>query len=65
MDQFMVEVPRGVEVATGDDAVLVGSQGGRTLTIDEQAERLGTINYEVACGYGARLARRYLPSQVA
>jgi len=65
MDQFMVEVPRGVEVATGDEAVLVGSQGGRTLTIDEQAERLGTINYEVACGYGARLARRYLPSQVA
>jgi len=65
MDQFMVEVPRSVEVATGDEAVLVGGQGGRTLTIDEQAERLGTINYEVACGYGARLAHRYLPSQVA
>lgn len=65
MDQFMVEVPRGVEVAIGDEAVLVGSQGGRTLTIDEQAEHLGTINYEVACGYGARLARMYLPAQVS
>jgi len=65
MDQFMVEIPRGVDVGTGDEAVLVGSQGGCTLTVDEQAEHLGTINYEVACGYGARLARVYLPAQVS
>ena len=65
MDQLMVEVPRGVEVSAGDEAVLVGSQGGRTLTIDEQAVQLGTINYEIACGYGSRLARRYLPARVS
>ena len=65
MDQFMVEIPRGVDVGTGDEAVLVGSQGGCTLTVDKQAEHLGTINYEVACGYGARLARVYLPAQVS
>jgi alanine racemase len=62
MDQLMVEVPRGVEVAAGDEAVLVGRQGDRALSIDRQAEHLGTINYEIACGYGARLARLYLPS---
>jgi alanine racemase len=62
MDQLMVEVPRGLDVAAGDEAVLVGSQGDRALTMDEQAERLGTINYEVACGYGARLARLHLPA---
>jgi alanine racemase len=60
MDQLMVEVPRGIDVAVGDEAVLVGSQGGKTLTLDEQADALGTINYEVACGYGARLIRRYV-----
>jgi alanine racemase len=59
MDQLMVEVPRGLEVAAGDEAVLVGRQGDAALTLDEQAEVLGTINYEVACGYGARLHRRY------
>jgi len=60
MDQLMVEVPRGTEVDVGDEAVLVGSQGVCSLTIDEQAEQLGTVNYEIACGYGSRLARRYL-----
>jgi alanine racemase len=59
MDQLMFEVPRGAEVEVGDEAVLVGEQGGRTLSIDQQAEALGTINYEVACGYGSRLGRRY------
>jgi alanine racemase len=60
MDQSMVEVPRGLDVEIGDEAVLVGRQGDKTLTIDEQAELLGTINYEVACGFGARLHRRYV-----
>lgn len=60
MDQMMVEVPRGIDVVVGDEAVLVGRQGDRTLMIDEQAAILGTINYEVACGYGVRLHHRYL-----
>jgi alanine racemase len=60
MDQLMVEVPRGMEVGVGDEAVIVGAEGPVMLGLDEQAEVLGTINYEVACGYGARLHRRYL-----
>lgn len=60
MDQLMVEVPRGLEVAVGDEAVLVGEQGGSALTLDEQASLAGTINYEIACGYGLRLQRRYV-----
>jgi alanine racemase len=62
MDQLMVEVPRGAEVRVGDEAVLVGRQGSAVLTLDEQAALLDTINYEVACGYGARLSRRYVPA---
>lgn len=57
MDQLMVEVPRGLDVAPGDEAVLVGRQGGEVLTIEGQAALAGTIDYEIACGYGARLAR--------
>jgi alanine racemase len=60
MDQLMVEVPRGLKVAVGDEAVVIGRQGGATLAIEEQAAALSTISYEVACGYGLRLHHRYL-----
>jgi alanine racemase len=61
MDQLMVEIPRGLDVETGDEAVLIGRQGENELTIEQQAALLSTIDYEVACGYGARLARVYRP----
>lgn len=57
MDQMVVELPRGVTARAGDEAVIIGAQGDEAISIDEQAEKLGTINYEVACGYGARLER--------
>jgi alanine racemase len=60
MDQLMVEVPRSVGVAVGDEAVLIGRQDEAELSLDSQADMLGTINYEVACGYALRLHRRYL-----
>lgn len=59
MDQFMVEVPRSLEVSAGDEAVLVGTQGEHTITMDEVAEAAGTINYEMACAFGMRLPRSY------
>jgi len=62
MDQLMVEVPRGLSVVVGDEAVLVGRQGAEALTIEAQAAMADTIDYEIACGYGARLERVHLPS---
>lgn len=62
MDQLMVEVPRGVDVAVGDEAVIVGTQGGSALTIEAQAALADTIDYEIACGYGSRLVRVHHPS---
>jgi len=59
MDQLMVEVPRGLEVSVGDEAVLIGSQGDAELTLEGMAALAGTIDYEIACGLGARLARVY------
>jgi alanine racemase len=60
MDQLMVEVPRGLEVSVGDEAVLIGRQGGEGLTLEAMAELAGTIDYEIACGLGARLGRVFI-----
>jgi len=57
MDQFMVEVPPGVVIAQGDEAVIVGEQRGERIVMDELANVAGTINYELACGFALRLDR--------
>ncbi len=59
MDQLMVEVPRGVAFERGDEVVLVGSQGREAISMEELASLAGTINYELACGFGQRLERVY------
>ncbi len=59
MDQFMVEVPRGIDAARGDEFVLVGEQGAERIAMDEVADLAGTINYEMACSLGMRLERIY------
>jgi alanine racemase len=43
----------------GDEVVVIGSQGIAELTVDEMAEKLGTIPYEVLVGFGSRLNRAY------
>ena len=61
MDQIVVDIGDD-PVAVGDEVVLLGAQGADAITADEWAELLGTINYEVVCGFGPRLPRRYLRS---
>lgn len=60
MDQLMVEIPAGLSVAPGDEAVLVGRQGTETIQMDELAEKANTINYESACSFSRRMERRYV-----
>ena len=61
MDQCMVDVT-GIKhtVKTGDEAVLIGSQGGNNITVDEIANLTNTINYEVVCLIGKRIPRVYI-----
>jgi len=61
MDQCMVDVT-GIKhaVKTGDEAVLIGSQGGNAITADEIANLTNTINYEVVCLIGKRIPRVYI-----
>jgi alanine racemase len=57
MDQTMVAV--GDDVALGDEAVLIGTQGGDTISVQEIAGRLGTIGYEVLTDLGGRITRSF------
>jgi len=59
MDQIVVDVGRD-DVAVGDEVVLLGRQGDEEIPADEWAQRLQTINWEIVCGFGPRLPRRYL-----
>jgi alanine racemase len=58
MDQILVDCG-DAPVEVGDEVVLLGRQGDHEITADEWAARLGTINYEVVCGIGPRVPRRY------
>jgi alanine racemase len=62
MDQVLVDLGPDSDVRVGDEAVLLGTQGGHRISPDEWAARLGTISYEVVCALGGRVERRYGPS---
>lgn len=59
MDQIVVDVGDD-PVAVGDEVVLLGRQGRAEIAADEWAGRLDTINYEIVCGFGPRMPRRYV-----
>jgi alanine racemase len=59
MDQLMVDCGDD-PVAVGDEVVLFGRQGELVLPVDEWAERVGTITYEVVCGISTRVPRRHV-----
>lgn len=59
MDQCMVEVD-GIDIKAGDTITLFGEADGKTISIDDYADMLGTINYEIVCMMGKRIPRRYL-----
>lgn len=60
MDQFMVDVTHIDNVKEGDEVVLIGKQKDNSIEVEEIAEIMGTINYEVVCQLGKRIPRIYL-----
>lgn len=60
MDQMMVDVTDIPGAQTGDEAVLLGHQGGDCIDADEMASWLDTISYEVLCSPSARVPRVYI-----
>ena len=61
MDQCLIDVTslRGT-VETGDDVVIIGKQGKDSITADELARKLGTINYEIVTNIAERVTRSAL-----
>jgi len=57
MDQLILDCGPDSGVRQGDEVVLVGSQGDCSITVEEWAERLATISYEILCRIGVRLPR--------
>jgi alanine racemase len=55
-----VDVDGLPEAQVGDEVVLFGRQDAGEITVDEVADRVGTINYEIICGIGKRVTRAYV-----
>lgn len=65
MDQCMVAIQQTParqmpEAEVGDLITIVGKDGDAVISMDEMARLRGTINYEVACGFGMRLEKVYI-----
>ena len=58
MDQCMIDVT-GIDVNIGDPVVLFGKTGDVSITIDDIAYQLATINYEIVCMINRRVPRVY------
>ena len=59
MDSFMIDVTDIEDVQVGDEVVIWDN---RNITVEQLAEKCGTINYEILCTVGARIPRRFIES---
>jgi alanine racemase len=65
MDQFMVDVSHIPEAEVGDEVVLFGTDGGKTISVEEVAEPAVSFNYELVCNIARRVPRIYVQDQEA
>ena len=59
MDQCMIEVKDIPGVKVGEEVVLIGKQGKEEIKVEEIAEKLNTIPYEIVCMLKKRVPRIY------
>lgn len=57
MDMTMIRLDK--EYSTGTKVTLIGKQGNETIEVDEIAEKLETITYEIPCMISSRVPRVY------
>lgn len=60
MDQTMIDLGEVAGADCGDEVVILGTQGESSITADETAQMLGTINYEIVARLMARVRRVYV-----
>lgn len=59
MDMCMVDVSDVPDCQEGDIVTIIGQDGNETIPVEELADRLGTISYELTCGVAPRVPRVY------
>lgn len=59
MDQCMLDVTDVPDVKVGDQVIVMGSDGTKRVLAEDIAKAVGTINYEILCGFGQRLPKIY------
>ena len=60
MDQMMIDVTDIEGVSVGDTVTLFGRDGSEYISIEELAEKAGTISYELLCAVGRRVPRAFI-----
>jgi len=60
MDMCMVDITQIDSCSTGDVVTIFGVEGDSVITLEEQAEKAGTITYELLCAVSPRVPRVYI-----
>ena len=64
MDVSVVQLELTDTAAIGDEVVLIGKQEETEITVDEVAQRAGTIPYEILTQISPRVKRTFRPSTI-
>ncbi len=62
MDQLMADITGYDDIKIGDTVILFGKCGNNSITVEEVAQKAGTINYEILCAVSKRVPRVYIQS---
>jgi alanine racemase len=57
MDQMMLDITHLPHLQVGEVVTLIGTEGDRAISADDWANTLGTISWEILCGFKHRLPR--------
>jgi alanine racemase len=57
MDQLMLDVSQFPDLQIGEIVTLIGQEGKESISADDWANTLGTISWEILCGFKHRLPR--------
>jgi alanine racemase len=60
MDLTLVDVTDVPDLNVGDEVILIGRQGPCIQTALDLAKATDTLPYEILCGIGKRVPRRYI-----
>jgi alanine racemase len=57
MDQLMLDVTQFPDLQVGEVVTLLGKEGNLAISADDWAKTIGTISWEILCGFKHRLPR--------